>query len=76
MFCFLPVIPIYHSFFLHSFYLLSLFFVCVWNGANFYFEVFTETYAKRLRRFLDDSSKAGSNPPSPGQLMNSETKNE
>lgn len=65
MVCFLPVIPIYHSFFLHSIYLMALFFVCVWNGANFYFEVFAETYAKRVRRCLDDASN--SNPPSPVQ---------
>jgi hypothetical protein len=55
--CFVPVIPIYHSYHLHTLYLIGLFFACIWNGANFYFEIFTETYAKRLRRFLKDETK-------------------
>lgn len=30
---------------------------CVWNGANFYFDVFSETYTKRLHRYLKDVNK-------------------
>eukprot|EP01119_Soliformovum_irregulare_P014837 TRINITY_DN4092_c4_g1_i1.p1 TRINITY_DN4092_c4_g1~~TRINITY_DN4092_c4_g1_i1.p1 ORF type:complete len:391 (-),score=63.98 TRINITY_DN4092_c4_g1_i1:81-1253(-) len=46
----LPVKFIFESFWLHSAYLSLLFIACVWNGANFYFEIFTETYTKRLKR--------------------------
>jgi len=46
----LPIILVFENFELHVAYLLILFVTCVWNGASFYFEVFTETYSKRLTR--------------------------
>lgn len=57
----LPIIPIYMSFELHCIYLSIIFLVCVWNGANFYFEIFTETYRKRLHRFLKEAEPKSSN---------------
>jgi len=48
----IPVIPVFGSFEVHSVYLAFIFVCSVWNGANFYFEIFTETYSKRLQRFL------------------------
>eukprot|EP01118_Nematostelium_gracile_P010000 TRINITY_DN3399_c0_g1_i1.p1 TRINITY_DN3399_c0_g1~~TRINITY_DN3399_c0_g1_i1.p1 ORF type:complete len:411 (+),score=27.96 TRINITY_DN3399_c0_g1_i1:91-1323(+) len=48
----LPVFVIYSSFEMHAAYLALIFIASVWNGANFYFEIFTETYSKRLQRYL------------------------
>jgi hypothetical protein len=53
----LPVIPVFNSFTLHCIYLIWVSLTCVWNGAAFYFEVFTETYSKRLKRYLKDVEK-------------------
>jgi len=50
----MPVIPIYTYFPLHCLYLGTVILTCVWNGANFYFEIFSETYSKRLSRYLKD----------------------
>lgn len=50
----LPIMPIFVSFELHCLYLGSIFLICVWNGANFYFEVFVGTYQKRLERFIQN----------------------
>lgn len=48
----LPIIPIFYSFALHVIYLSTIFLICIWNGANFYFDIFTETYSKRLEKYL------------------------
>jgi hypothetical protein len=53
----LPVMPVYDYFSLHVLYLSGIFVACVWNGANFYFDVFTTTYSKRLKRFLKEVDK-------------------
>jgi len=53
----IPVVPIYQYFVLHVLYLSAISVTCVWNGANFYFDVFTETYSKRLRRYLKEVDK-------------------
>eukprot|EP01114_Cavostelium_apophysatum_P016348 TRINITY_DN4627_c0_g1_i1.p1 TRINITY_DN4627_c0_g1~~TRINITY_DN4627_c0_g1_i1.p1 ORF type:complete len:427 (-),score=107.93 TRINITY_DN4627_c0_g1_i1:32-1312(-) len=52
----LPIIPIYNSFHLHAMYLALVCLICVWNGANFYFEIFTQTYTKRVQRMLKDQA--------------------
>jgi len=49
-----PVIPIYQNFYLHCLYLATIIIMCVWNGANFYFEIFSDSYSKRLSRYLKD----------------------
>jgi len=69
--CFLPIIPIYRSFTLHTLYLMFLFLTCIWNGANFYFEIFAETYTKRLRRFLEEDQEINASNTSP-KLINTE----
>ncbi len=53
----LPNLLIFEYFELHVLYIAFVFIVCVWNGANFYFEIFSETYSDRLQRFLQDSKK-------------------
>jgi len=50
----LPIMPIYSYFYLHILYLSTIFVICVWNGANFYFEIFIEQYSKRIKRYLKD----------------------
>jgi len=54
----IPIIPIFQHFELHCIYLSLIFIVCIWNGANYYFEIFTETYTDRLQRFLKDAKDA------------------
>jgi len=53
----LPIIPVFQYHDLHVIYLCLIFLVCIWNGANFYFSSFTETYADRLRRFLEENKE-------------------
>jgi len=48
-----PIIPIFEHFELHCIFLAGVFIVCVWNGANFYFDVFSETYSQRLKGYLN-----------------------
>jgi len=55
---FVPIPFIYHSFELHVLYLAATFLVAVWNGANFYFEIFSETYSKRLQKMLNEAAAA------------------
>jgi len=54
----IPIIPIFQHFELHCIYLSLIFIVCIWNGANYYFDIFTETYTDRLQRFLKDAKDA------------------
>jgi len=56
MLTFIPIPFIYHSFELHVLYLSAIFLVAVWNGANFYFEIFSETYSKRLQKLLNEAA--------------------
>lgn len=44
----LPMFVAYHYRRVHELYLMGVFLVAVINGAQFYFEVFTESYTKRL----------------------------
>jgi len=53
----LPIIPIFQYYELHAVYLCLVFLVCIWNGANYYFEIFTETYTDRLQRFLKEKKE-------------------
>jgi len=50
----LPVLVIFNNFELHCIYLATIFLVCIWNGANFYFEIFSETYSARLKGYLKE----------------------
>jgi hypothetical protein len=38
----------YQNFYVHSAFLMFVFCACAWYGATFYFEVFSESYTKRL----------------------------
>mmetsp|Transcript_29504 Transcript_29504/g.41525 ORF Transcript_29504/g.41525 Transcript_29504/m.41525 type:complete len:421 (+) Transcript_29504:60-1322(+) len=53
----IPILLIYKSFEFHVLYLSLVLLVCIWNGANFYFEIFSETYSERLHRFIKDTEK-------------------
>jgi len=53
----LPIIPVFQYYELHAVYLCLIFLVCIWNGANYYFEIFTETYTDRLQRFLKEKKR-------------------
>jgi len=72
----LPIIPVFQYFELHVIYLCLIFLVCIWNGANYYFEIFTETYTDRLQRFLKEKKEkkeANKNKESKPAEMNSKT---
>jgi len=57
LFTFVPIIPVFQYHELHVIYLILIFLVCIWNGANYYFEIFTETYTERLQRFLKEKGE-------------------
>jgi len=50
----LPVLLIFEYYELHCIYLAVIFIVCIWNGANFYFDIFSETYSARLKGMLKE----------------------
>jgi len=52
---FLPVILAYRYFWFHIALLFWVFLTAVWNGASFYFEIFTESYSKRLETFFNEA---------------------
>jgi len=54
LFTLLPVLVIYNHYELHCVYLCGIFVICIWNGANFYFEIFSETYSARLQGYLKE----------------------
>jgi len=53
----IPTIIIFHNFFLHAMYIAVISLICIWNGANFYFDVFSESYTKRLKVQMIDATK-------------------
>eukprot|EP01117_Protostelium_nocturnum_P007627 TRINITY_DN2732_c0_g1_i2.p1 TRINITY_DN2732_c0_g1~~TRINITY_DN2732_c0_g1_i2.p1 ORF type:complete len:541 (-),score=130.38 TRINITY_DN2732_c0_g1_i2:10-1464(-) len=73
----IPTLIVFNSFTLHVIYLSLVSLICIWNGANFYFDIFSETYTKRLKVELAGavnstpvttpvmSSSPPPNPPSP-----------
>lgn len=53
VFTFVTILPsplLYHSFFLHTCFICFVFFVSTYNGANYYFEVFTAKYPKKFEK--------------------------
>jgi hypothetical protein len=58
----LTLIPMhfaYQNFYVHSAFLFFVFCACTWYGATFYFEVFSESYSKRLStRLKSETSEA------------------
>jgi len=44
----LPVAYLWSSFYLHLTYLICIYIVCVWNGSNYYIEVFSTAYRKQF----------------------------
>jgi hypothetical protein len=56
----LPMMLAYHYRAVHQVYLMGVFLVAVVNGAQFYFEVFTESYTKRLAEAEKGAQKPGS----------------
>jgi hypothetical protein len=60
LFTMVPNLFIFNSFIVHSLYLCVIFLCCVWNGANFYFDIFSKTYSQRLQAHLKESEKASS----------------
>ncbi len=53
--CMSPVVLMYQSWWLHSTVLLAVLTNCVWNGAGYYFEVFSLKYQKHLQQIINDS---------------------
>jgi hypothetical protein len=53
----LPNLFIFEYYELHVLYIAIVGIVAIWNGASFYFEIFSETYTDRLQRFLKESKK-------------------
>eukprot|EP01087_Luapelamoeba_hula_P019173 TRINITY_DN6321_c0_g2_i1.p1 TRINITY_DN6321_c0_g2~~TRINITY_DN6321_c0_g2_i1.p1 ORF type:complete len:577 (-),score=105.53 TRINITY_DN6321_c0_g2_i1:170-1867(-) len=53
-----PTILLYKYYMAHTLYLTFVSLVAVWNGANFYFEVFTHSYAERLKRLTKEITES------------------
>jgi hypothetical protein len=49
--------------------------ICIWNGANFYFEIFSETYTKRIQRFLKEKIQESDIAQSKGRQEKISTSN-
>ncbi|KAG0262660.1 hypothetical protein DFQ27_002224 [Actinomortierella ambigua] len=55
--CFLAFFT-YASFKLNTAFLVTMFLACVWNGANYYMEVFSKQYEKQLNKLASEVSSA------------------
>ena len=53
--CMSPVVFMYQSWWLHSIVLLAVLTNCVWNGAGYYFEVFSLKYQAHLQQIISES---------------------
>ena len=53
----LPNFLIFGYYEVHVLYIALVAIVGVWNGASFYFEIFSETYSDRLQRFLKERKR-------------------
>lgn len=58
VFTLLPLPLLFSSYWLHTAFLLFVFASVLWGGASYYFEVFTESYSKRL--VIDERRKSSS----------------
>ncbi|KAL6063072.1 hypothetical protein QOT17_011742 [Balamuthia mandrillaris] len=45
-----PCLIYFHSFWVHTLFIFSMFLASVWNGANFYIEVFASRYVNSLKQ--------------------------
>jgi len=51
-----PAMIFFSHFWLHTAFLLFVFLCIIWGGASYYFEVFSESYSKRLQQKRDKAS--------------------
>jgi len=51
---YLPIKFLYNNWWVHTSYLLLIFLRLLWNGASYYFEVFTESYSQRMKSLTKD----------------------
>jgi len=62
LYTFLTILPIpflYMSRFLHTIYLLFFAFICIHNGAGYYFESFSRKYIEQVKRRARSEAKEG-----------------
>jgi len=45
---------LYENFWLHTLSLVIVFLFCVWYGASYYFDVFSESYVERLQERVQE----------------------
>ncbi|KAI8874648.1 hypothetical protein K501DRAFT_292286 [Backusella circina FSU 941] len=55
---FIPTVFMFRYFWLHSAFLVAMFAVSVWNGANYYIEVFSRRYIMELEKIKPDEKKS------------------
>lgn len=51
----LPIKFMYESFAVHASMLVFFMLVCIWNGANYYFDVFSKNYTKRVEQLMKEA---------------------
>lgn len=52
-----PTFFLYKNFYLHTTFLIAMFAVSVWNGANYYIEVFSRRYISEIESIKDEKDK-------------------
>jgi len=71
IYTFITVLPmhfIFENFWLHCVWLSVIFVCCVWNGASYYFEAFTNNYTDRIYT-VEKSSEQTSLPSTPSNII-------
>ena len=53
----IPTYFLYKSFYLHTIFLIAMFAVSVWNGANYYIEVFSRRYISEIESIKAEDDK-------------------
>lgn len=53
----IPTFFLYKNFYLHTFFLISMFAVSVWNGANYYIEIFSRRYISEIESIKVEDEK-------------------
>lgn len=70
---FLPIPLLYHSFYAHTIFLITLLLVATWNGAIYYFDVFSQRYAKQIASSIAAKTTDATSPDAMTPASNTDT---
>ncbi|KAI8390830.1 uncharacterized protein BYT42DRAFT_489150 [Radiomyces spectabilis] len=69
----IPTYFLYKSFWLHTVFLISMFAASVWNGANYYIEIFSRRYIAELEKVVNKSQNMDPAEKTTDRPLSSET---